>query len=53
VSYGEERATGSAEGSPGMRPSWAYDRRDDFIYVGGGTPPRSPEPLVLLIEGKQ
>lgn len=35
VSYGEERASGSGESS------WANDRRDDFIYVSGGTPPRS------------
>lgn len=39
VSYGKERAAGSSEGAPGMRPSWAHDRRDDFIYVSGGTPP--------------
>ncbi|HSE96630.1 MAG TPA: OmpA family protein [Blastocatellia bacterium] len=51
VSYGEERASGTSEGSPGVRPSWAYDRRDDFVYVSGGTPPRSPEP-VLMIELK-
>jgi len=37
VSYGKERASGTSEGSPGVRPSWANDRRDDFIYVGGGT----------------
>jgi peptidoglycan-associated lipoprotein len=47
VSYGEERASGSSEGSPGQRPSWAYDRRDDFIYVSGGTP-RSPEPVFTI-----
>jgi peptidoglycan-associated lipoprotein len=40
VSYGEERATGTGEGSP--QSGWAHDRRDDFIYVGGGTPPRNP-----------
>ena len=40
VSYGEERASGASEGSPGVVPSWAHDRRDDFIYVSGGTPPR-------------
>jgi peptidoglycan-associated lipoprotein len=40
VSYGEERAAGTGEGSPGAVPSWAHDRRDDFIYVSGGTPPR-------------
>jgi peptidoglycan-associated lipoprotein len=39
VSYGKERASGTSEGAPGMRPSWAHDRRDDFIYVSGGTPP--------------
>lgn len=36
VSYGEERAAGGSEGSPGSPPSWAHDRRDDFIYVSGG-----------------
>jgi peptidoglycan-associated lipoprotein len=40
VSYGEERASGASEGSPGVVPSWAHDRRDDFIYVSGGTAPR-------------
>jgi peptidoglycan-associated lipoprotein len=38
VSYGEERANGTSEGSPGISPSWAHDRRDDFIYVSGGAP---------------
>jgi len=43
VSYGKERAAGTDEGSPESRPSWAHDRRDDFIYVSGGTPPsRNP-----------
>lgn len=43
VSYGKERAAGASEGSPESRPSWANDRRDDFIYVSGGTPPvRNP-----------
>jgi peptidoglycan-associated lipoprotein len=42
VSYGEERAAGSSEGSPGVVPSWAHDRRDDFVYVSGGTSPRNP-----------
>jgi peptidoglycan-associated lipoprotein len=37
VSYGEERASGSSEGAPGT-PSWANDRRDDFVYVSGGPP---------------
>lgn len=41
VSYGKERASGSGEGSPEARPSWSHDRRDDFIYVSGGTP-RNP-----------
>jgi peptidoglycan-associated lipoprotein len=50
VSYGEERSSGSSEGSPEVRPSWAFDRRDEFVYVSGGTPPRSPEPLQLMID---
>jgi peptidoglycan-associated lipoprotein len=50
VSYGEERASGTSEGSPETRPSWAHDRRDDFVYVSGGTPPRNPEPVLLMIE---
>lgn len=37
VSYGKERAEGASEGSTGIPPSWAHDRRDDFIYVSGGT----------------
>jgi peptidoglycan-associated lipoprotein len=41
VSYGKERASGSSEGVPTQAPSWAHDRRDDFIYVSGGTP-RNP-----------
>jgi peptidoglycan-associated lipoprotein len=41
VSYGKERAAGTGEGSPDQSPSWAHDRRDDFIYVSGGTP-RNP-----------
>jgi peptidoglycan-associated lipoprotein len=45
VSYGEERSSGTQEGSPGQSGSWANDRRDDFIYVSGGTPPRNPEPV--------
>ncbi|HEV8488118.1 MAG TPA: OmpA family protein [Blastocatellia bacterium] len=40
VSYGEERASGTSEGSPEIRPSWAFDRRDAFVYISGGTPPR-------------
>ncbi|MBI3654258.1 MAG: OmpA family protein [Acidobacteria bacterium] len=35
VSYGEEKATGTNEAS------WAKDRRDDFIYVSGGTSARN------------
>jgi peptidoglycan-associated lipoprotein len=41
VSYGKERAAGTGEGSSDQGPSWAHDRRDDFIYVSGGTP-RNP-----------
>ena len=35
LSYGEERASGANE------EGWLRDRRDDFIYVGGGTPTRN------------
>jgi len=42
VSYGKERASGESEGAPEIRPSWANDRRDDFVYVSGGTPPTRP-----------
>jgi peptidoglycan-associated lipoprotein len=41
VSYGKERAMGTSEGMPAQAPSWAHDRRDDFVYVSGGTP-RNP-----------
>jgi len=41
VSYGKERASGTSEGSQSQSPSWAHDRRDDFVYVTGGTP-RNP-----------
>jgi peptidoglycan-associated lipoprotein len=36
VSYGLEKAMGRDEGSPGIIPSWAHDRRDDFVYLRGG-----------------
>src|SRR5436853_793570 len=41
VSYGREHANGNDEGSPSVVPSWAHDRRDEFIYISGGTPPKS------------
>jgi peptidoglycan-associated lipoprotein len=36
ISYGLEKATGGYEGSPDVAPSWAHDRRDDFVYLSGG-----------------
>ncbi len=36
ISYGLEKALGGYEGSPDVAPSWAHDRRDDFVYLGGG-----------------
>lgn len=39
VSYGAERAQGSEEGDPVSPPSWAHDRRADFIYISGGVRP--------------
>lgn len=39
VSYGSEKASGSEEGAPGTAPSWANDRRADFVYLRGGDRP--------------
>ena len=39
VSYGLERAQGTSEGSPETIPSWANDRRAEFVYVRGGERP--------------
>ncbi len=39
VSYGSEKAAGSSEGSPDSPPSWANDRRADFVYLRGGNRP--------------
>jgi peptidoglycan-associated lipoprotein len=39
ISYGLEKAQGTDEGSPDVVPSWANDRRDDFVYKGGGVKP--------------
>jgi peptidoglycan-associated lipoprotein len=36
VSYGLERAQGTSEGAPEIVPSWANDRRAEFVYVRGG-----------------
>ena len=48
VSYGEERAQGTSEGSPFSPPSFAHDRRDQFVYVGGGT--TNPEPAQIFFD---
>lgn len=39
VSYGSEKAAGSDEGSPETAPSWANDRRTEFVYLRGGDRP--------------
>ena len=39
VSYGSEKAQGSDEGLPDVPPSWANDRRADFVYLRGGDRP--------------
>jgi peptidoglycan-associated lipoprotein len=36
ISYGLEKASGSEEGSSAAPPSWAFDRRGDFVYIRGG-----------------
>jgi peptidoglycan-associated lipoprotein len=39
VSFGSEKAQGTEEGSSSTPPSWAYDRRGDFVYLRGGDRP--------------
>jgi peptidoglycan-associated lipoprotein len=39
ISHGLENAKGISEGSPEAVPSWAHDRRADFVYLGGGQRP--------------
>jgi peptidoglycan-associated lipoprotein len=39
MSYGNEKAQGTDEGSSSSPPSWAYDRRGDFVYLRGGDRP--------------
>lgn len=39
VSYGSEKANGREEGEAGAGPSWANDRRADFVYLRGGERP--------------
>lgn len=39
VSYGLEKAQGTDEGAPEIAPSWANDRRAEFIYLRGGERP--------------
>jgi peptidoglycan-associated lipoprotein len=39
VSYGSEKAQGTDEGSSSTPPSWAFDRRGDFVYLRGGDRP--------------
>ncbi|HKX26603.1 MAG TPA: OmpA family protein [Blastocatellia bacterium] len=39
ISYGLENAKGTDEGSSDAPPSWAYDRRGDFVYLRGGDRP--------------
>jgi peptidoglycan-associated lipoprotein len=36
ISYGLEKASGTEEGSSVAPPSWAFDRRGDFVYIRGG-----------------
>jgi peptidoglycan-associated lipoprotein len=39
VSYGSEKAAGTVEGTTSAPPSWAHDRRGDFVYLRGGERP--------------
>lgn len=44
ISNGKRYAEGKAEGDPSVIPSWAHDRRAEFIYVRGGGGTLRPEP---------
>jgi|GEM_PF-188255 len=50
ISYGEQRAQGTSEGSPDSPPSWAHDRRDDFVYLSGGGSRGPTAPVVILFK---
>jgi peptidoglycan-associated lipoprotein len=39
MSYGNEKAQGTIEGTTSTSPSWAYDRRGDFVYLRGDIRP--------------
>jgi peptidoglycan-associated lipoprotein len=39
MSYGNEKAQGTNEGTTLTPPSWAYDRRGDFVYLRGDIRP--------------
>ncbi len=39
VSYGSEKAQGTDEGTSSSPPSWAFDRRGEFVYLRGGDRP--------------
>jgi peptidoglycan-associated lipoprotein len=39
TSYGLEKATGTDEGLASAPPSWAFDRRAEFVFVRGGERP--------------
>jgi peptidoglycan-associated lipoprotein len=39
VSYGLEKAQGTSEGTTDTTPSWAHDRRTEFVYLRGGEKP--------------
>ena len=52
VSYGIERAQGTYEGNPDSPPSWAHDRRDDFIYISGGESSRNSSEMIFIIGSK-
>lgn len=44
VSNGKRTAQGTSEGSPSVKPSWAHDRRADFVYLSGGSITLKPAP---------
>ncbi len=52
ISNGKRNSRGTSEGDPTTIPSWANDRRADFIYVRGGETLRTEPPATAPADNK-
>lgn len=52
ISNGKRNSKGKSEGDPTIIPSWANDRRADFIYVRGGETLRTQPPPTTPADNK-